>query len=251
MSIENTYELIQQTIPRSTRIDPLAVVKQVEEYRQYWKPGETNVVLLAESHVYTDDEDYEMKCRQSILHKIIPGYPLRFVRFVYCLGYGEDRLVHPARTERKNTGTPQYWKIFSSCVAEDERDLGFHRILKTETPYVFERLRNKVEVLHEMKERGIWLLDASIVGLYGSGTKDQETNEKIIETCWHHHIARVIQQSKPKHIIVIGSGVGSILHPKLSRLSIPFTVVPQPQARGNSEWQLENYKKYQRICARY
>jgi hypothetical protein len=26
---------------------------------------------------------------------------------------------------------------------------------------------------------------------------------------------------------------------------------PQPQARGTSQWQLENYKKYRQICARY
>jgi hypothetical protein len=251
MSIGNTYELIQQRIPPSTHLDSLAVVKQVEEYRQYWKPDETNVALLAESHVYTDEEDYETKCRSSILYKIIPDYPLRFVRFVYCLGYGEDWLLQSTGTERKNTGTPQYWKIFSSCVAEDERDLGFHKILKKETPSIFERLRNKVAILQEMKERGIWLLDASIVGLYGSGAKHHNINEKIIETCWLHHIAGIIQESKPKHIIVIGSGVDAILHPKLNRLGIPFTVVHQPQARDDKERQLENYKKYQRICARF
>lgn len=136
-------------------------------------------------------------------------------------------------------------------MAENERDLGFDKILKTETPYIFERLRNKVAVLQEMNKKGIWLLDASIVGLYGSGAKDHNINQKVIETCWLHHIAGIIQESKPKHIVVIGSGVGTILCPKLNRLGIPFTVVPQPQARGTGDWQLENYKKYQRICARF
>lgn len=100
MSIENTYELIQQSIPRSTLIDSLAVVKRVEEYRQYWKPDETNVALLAESHVYTNEEDYEIECNPSILHRIIPAYPLHFVRFVYCLGYGEDFLLTAGLRER-------------------------------------------------------------------------------------------------------------------------------------------------------
>lgn len=232
------------------RIDSLEVVKHVVEYRQFWKPERTNVVLLAESHVYTDEKDYEIECDKFILHKIIPSYPLRFVRFVYCLGYGENKLL-ARRPDRKNTGTPQYWKIFSSCVAENEENLGFNKVLKTETPSLLVRLRNKVNVLRKMKKKGIWLLDASIVGLYGSGRKNKMTIEKVIEFCWKSHIADVILEAKPKHIIIIGKGVGNILRSKLRKLDILFTIIPQPQARGSSQWQLENYKKYQQICAKY
>jgi len=102
-----------------------------------------------------------------------------------------------------------------------------------------------------MKEKGIWLLDASIVGLYGSGKKNHTLIRRIIEICWKHHIANIILESSPKHVIVVGKGVGIILVRKLRELGIPFTVIPQPQARGSSEWQLENYKKYQRICTKY
>jgi hypothetical protein len=235
-------------------IDSLEVVKQVEEYRQFWKPEKTNVVLLAESHVYTDEKDYEAKCNSSILDRIMlpenPNYPVNFVRFVYCLGYGEDSLL-TRKPDRRNAGTPQYWKIFSSCVAEDEEDLGFSKVLKTRTPSLFQRLRNKVNILRKMKERGVWLLDASIVGLYGSGAKDAMITEGTIEICWKAHIADAILEANPKHIIIIGKGVGSILHFKPKNIDIPFTIIPQPQARGSSNWQLENYKKYQRICARY
>ena len=250
-SIERTYESIQRNIPINTRIDSLEVVKQVIQYRQFWKPKETNVVLLAESHVYTDEKDYEIKCDRSILHRIIQNYPLRFVRFVYCLSYGEDKLLSKRRMDRKNAGTPQFWKIFSSCVAENESDLGFHRVLKTQTRSFIHRLHNKVSVLRKMKERGIWLLDASIVGLYGSGRKNSAVIKRIMEICWRNHMEDVILEARPKHIIVVGKGVGNILHSKLGELSIPSTVIPQPQARGTSQWQLENYKTYQRICARY
>ena len=249
--IERTYESIEKCIPHGTRIDSLKVVKQVEEYRQFWKPKETNVILLAESHVYTDEKDYEIKCDRFILHKTIPNYPLRFVRFVYCLGYGENKLLTRRRTDRKNTGTPQYWKIFSSCVAENEKNLGFSKVLKTGTPSLLLRLYNKVNILRKMKKKGIWLLDASIVGLYGSGTKKKMITERIIEICWKNHMADIILEASPKHIIVIGKGVGGILRSKLRKLDIPFTVIHQPQARGTSQWQLENYKKYQRVCARY
>jgi hypothetical protein len=250
-SIDRTYRLIKEDVPHSIQIDSFEVVRQVEEYRQFWRPDEINIVLLAESHVFTDKQDYESSCDSSILHEIIANYPLRFVRFVYCLGYGEDELPTKWRTDRKNTGTPQYWKIFSSCVAENENDLGFHAILKTKTPSSIQRLRNKIKVLQEMKEKGIWLSDASIVGLYGSGKKNQNFIETILEICWKNHIANTILESNPRRIIVIGKRVGNILNPKLQKLRIPFTIIPQPQARGTSQWQLENYKKYQRICSRY
>ena len=243
--------MIQRSIPFNTRIDSLEVVKQVEEYRQFWKPKKTNVVLLAESHVYTDEKDFGMECDKWFLHGVIRNYPIRFVRFVYCLGYGENELLSKGKTDRKNTGTPQYWKIFSSCVAESEKDLGFWRVLKTETTSLHSRLRNKVSVLRKMKRGGIWLLDASIVGLYGSGKKDYKVTEKVFEICWENVIVSTIKESSPRHVIVIGKGVGDILNKKLHRLNIPFSIIPQPQARGPSEWQLENYKKYQRICAKY
>ncbi|MFX1266299.1 MAG: hypothetical protein ACFFH0_13010, partial [Promethearchaeota archaeon] len=250
-SITRTYESLQGTLPPSTIIDSLEVVKQVEQYRQFWRPEKTNAVLLAESHVYTDETDFKITCSKSPLHGIVPNYPLRFVRFVYCLGYGENELLNKVRTDRKNTGTPQYWKIFSSCVAENEDDLGFAKILKTRTRSLTKRLRNKVDVLRKMRKKGIWLLDASIVGLYGSGKKDYAMMERILRICWQNYMANIISESSPKHLIVIGKSVGRILDRHLRNSGIPFTVIPQPQARGSSEWQLENYRKYQRMCAQY
>lgn len=250
-NIERAYQLIKKSVSNGMLIDSLEVVKQVEEYRQFWKPKELNVALLAESHVYTDEKDFEMECDRFTLHGIIPNYPLRFVRFVYCLGYGEDKLLTRKRADMKNTGTPQYWKIFSSCVAENEDELGFHRILKTKTPSFIKRLHNKVSVLQKMKDKGIWLLDASIIGLYGTGQKNRKNFEKILEISWKNHVSNLLSEAAPKHIIVIGKGVGDILHFNLQNLGVPFTVVPQPQARGTSEWQLENYRTYQRICAKY
>jgi len=250
VNIEKAYELIKKDIPQGTEIDSLDIVKQVENYRQLWKPDEINVILLAESHVFTNGQDHKIGCASSILHEIIPNYPLCFVRFVYCLGYGEDELLTAKIKGRKNTGTPQYWKIFSSCVAENQNDLGFHAILKTKTPSLIQRLRNKVKVLQKMRGQGVWLLDASIVGLYGSGKKDQKFIERTMEVCWWNHVANAISESNLKHIIIIGKGVGDILYPKLQKLHIPFTTIPQPQVRGTSQWQLENYKKYQQICAK-
>ncbi len=47
-------------------------VELVEEYRQYWKPEKTRVVLLAESHVFTRYADRLITIPQI---DSLPGYP--------------------------------------------------------------------------------------------------------------------------------------------------------------------------------
>jgi len=85
----------------------------------------------------------------------------------------------------------------------------------------------------------------------GGGLKRYDTIKKILEICWKSHIANIIEKSRPRHIIVIGMRVASVLNPKIRKFDIPFSVIPQPRARGTGGWQLENYKHYQRICSKY
>jgi hypothetical protein len=246
-NIEKTYESIKKFVPLD-KLDSLEVVKQVEQYRQFWKPKKIKVILLAESHVHTNRQDNEKKCDRLILNKFIPNYPIDFVRFVYCLGYGENELLNTPI--KNNRGTPDYWKMFSSCVAENENNLAFHKVLKTRTS-LMQRIRNKVDILQKMWENGIWLLDASIIGIYRSGIKNPETIKRIIEICWKNHLGKIIQESQPSHIIVVGKRVQNILGSELYKLGFPITVIRQPQGdRRNSQKQLEKYSKCQRICAR-
>jgi hypothetical protein len=255
MNLEQTYELIKARIPKTQQIDSLDVVKQVEQYRQFWKPEKASVFLLAESHVYTSDEEFNVCCDKPMQSRFIMNYPAQFVRFVYCLGYGESEILN--KDIEKNSGTWQYWEIFSSCVAKNYRNLGFQNILKGKTS-LLQRLRNKVNVLQEMKRRGIWLLDASIVGIAGTVT-DFKIKEKIISTCWDAYLQKVIIDSKPKHIIVIGKGnhsVEGILKWRIellkASLGLTYSVLYQPQGiRGDPEKQLENYREFQRICSKY
>lgn len=251
VSIERTYKAIQQNIQCNTRIDSLEIVKQVEEYRQFWKPRKTNVVLLAESHVYTNEQDYEIKCDRSVLHKILPNYPIDFVRFVYCLGYGENELLN--RLIKSNSGTWQFWKIFSYCVGEDKM-----KILKMGTSDLEQRLRNKANVLRKMQNKGVWLLDASIVGLTQikrdktiTKTRKDNTIERIIRICWDNYLKETVRKVQPKHIIIIGIDVERILRSELEKLSIALTTIDAPQRHLNSQKQQENLEKYQKICARY
>jgi hypothetical protein len=240
-----TYELIKRNCSL-IKIDSLAVVKQVEAYRQFWKPNLTNVILLAESHVYTDGDDYARELNQSFIQKFLSNYPSRFVRFVYCLGYGEDLLLTKTRNNRANAGTPQFWKIFCSCVAENPDAPGHYKVLKTGTPYFAERLKNKISILQKMRERGIWLLDSSIVGLYGNEAKSNPPAcGKIIDICWNNYIEHIIKDEKPKYVIVIGKGVEKIIGYKLK---VPYEAIDLPSAHIPRQKRIENLRRYSQIC---
>ena len=242
-NIEKTYATIKKKVIDSRLIDSLEVVMHAEEYRHFWKSKTTNVVLLAESHVYTDEHDFRIECKRSILRKIIPSYPVNFVRFVYCLGYGENELSI-REIDCNKRGTPDFWKIFSYCVSEDETKVLKMSTWKKTPENLEKRLSNKVNVLRKMQDKGIWLLDASIVGL--TEIKRDRTKKKIIRICWDNHLAKVIEESKPNYIIVIGMRVGNVLNSELQKFKIPFKTLPQPRGRG-----IEYYEKYERICARY
>jgi hypothetical protein len=103
-----------------------------------------------------------------------------------------------------------------------------------------------------MRKRGIWLIDASIVGIYGA-VKDAKVKDSIMTTCWNSYIKKEIDDSKPKHIIVIGYGVEKILKQSLESLEDSLGIkyndkMLQPQGKGNT---FEAFQKYQRICSKY
>ncbi len=54
-TLEEAYHEVERNL--SSHIEPLESVQLVEEYRRYWMPEKVRVVLLAESHVFTSDED--------------------------------------------------------------------------------------------------------------------------------------------------------------------------------------------------
>ena len=83
MTLEETYCEITKILGNNT--EPLESVRLVETYRRYLKPERVRVLLLAESHVSTSDED-----RRIAIPPVddLPGYPTQYARFVYCLGLG-------------------------------------------------------------------------------------------------------------------------------------------------------------------
>ncbi len=183
MNLKNTYK---DLLKITKEIDSFEVVKKVDEYRQFWKPKNVKVVLLAESHVYTTDEDMQNRLDNNSGICLPKKYPRDFVRFVYCLGYGENELL--TEPIENNSGTPQFWKIFFSCCNKISSNSDFKPILKKGTKSFDERLKNKIKLLGKLRENGIWLVDASVAGLYSKSKRfSQKTKREIISLCWDNY----------------------------------------------------------------
>jgi hypothetical protein len=217
--------------------EPIEVLRRAEEHRAYWRPERVRVVLLAESHVYTSVAELERRI-------ILPGMPGNdlprgFVRLVYCLGYGENELLDRPIIEPKNSGTPQYWKLFFSCVNRVETNADFAPVLR-QTPFP-QRVKNKIALLRQLKEAGVWLVDTSMAALY------PKPSPMIVDAClhasWDTYVGGVIRAASPSHIVCIGRGVARALSDRLPRLGVPVTVVPQPNAKLASTEHFETFKQ--------
>lgn len=236
----STYAKIKSILGDDT--ESLESVQLVEAYRRFLKPEKVRVILLAESHVFTHDEDRKIPM-QPILG--FHGFPEQYARFVYCLGYGEKSLTK-SKQHPKRDGTPQFWKILYSCCNSISSHADFHPILKI-TP-TEQRIDNKVKILKQLKAQGVWLVDASIVALYKDSKKVPFMFEALRES-WQCYTKEAVISSKPEHVICIGKGVADIVRPDLEKhFNSKYTVISQPNAFLSTEEHLANYKMYSQIC---
>jgi hypothetical protein len=222
------------------------VLRRAEEHRWYWRPERVKVVLLAESHVYTTPE--ELARTIALPASAPPDLPRGFVRLVYCLGYGENRLLNRPIESPANTGTPQFWKIFYSCANTVATNSDFGPI-QTSTTSPAQRIANKLVLLRRLRELGVWLLDTSLAALYlpGRPKTGPATLEACLQVGWDHHVRHVVEAAAPSHIVCIGKGVARALGKRLSDVGVRVTVVPQPNARLASADHHESFRTYYRV----
>lgn len=221
---------------RGVTPDSFPVVQEVEALREYWRPDRPCVVLLAESHVATEDEDFRVESDGAILRRHGLGdYPSHFVRFVYCLAAGERSLL-PAAAKLKSRSKWQFWRILWSC----ENDPARRRfdLTRRTTPDSNIRIAKKVRLLRALRSRGIWLLDASIIGINGlePGLKREATR-----VSWDTYVGPRISalNPRPEGIIVVGAAVAEAVFGSRARegawSGIPYQVVNQPQGDRSRE----------------
>ena len=249
MTLERCYDAVKPIL--GVGAEPFSVVQCVDQHREYWRPERVHTILLAESHVRTDVVHcIPMNPRNPIaLSDGMAGSTSKFARFVYCLGYGENEYAgfNPGKND---DGTWQYWKIFSSCVAQPSKE-SFARILKGGNPKYESRLNSKIALLHQLKAMGVWLVDASVVALYrpGGGKPSQKNQEKIIQYCWDNYVGNLVKSAKPHSIIVIGNGVKKALCSRLETLSgVERRDVAQPQKRMSTTEIAKTHQIYFEVC---
>jgi hypothetical protein len=211
-------------------VEPFEALERAEAHRAFWRPADVRVVLLAESHVFTSAADLE-RCIVR-LPGGPAGIPTGFVRLVYCLGYGENDILDRRISEPPNTGTPQFWRIFASCVGGPPRPADFRATLGSSIPGHV-RVANKLALLRRLRDAGMWLLDASPAALYSpAGAKpSSRIIDQAIDIGYELHVRHAVEAAAPSEIVCVGRGVGDVLATRLRRVGASITVVPQPNAR--------------------
>lgn len=246
-TLRHCYDKLEAII--GDTIEPYAVVETVEAYRQYFKPRKVNVILLAESHVYTTAAEHAIQVQSPFLN--LPSCPSNFARFVYCLGYGENSLLqNPIRNN--SSGTWQYWKLFVSCQTPVRNDIDtpFNPVLKGST-ILPERIASKCQLLGRLQEMGIWLVDASIMGIDGArGKSKPKVYDEILRCSWDNHVKSIVETASPKYVICIGKGVWNVLqHDVQSMMRGNCCAVSQPQSRTNDP--MMRHQVCYKICKEY
>jgi hypothetical protein len=220
-------------------IEPACVLRAVAAHREYWRPEQVRVLLLAESHVMTSE--IELAAGMSLQGYGHPSAPSEFVRLVYCLGYGEKELV-PAVSP--NEGTWQFWKLFAACVGDPMHG----QILKGSERNLRRRIVAKIALLEKLKACGVWLLDASPLALYRAGGKKPGSNmyRNALVAGWELYSAEIVRLLAPRAVMVIGKMVHNLLEERLklvvSRRS-EIDWIYQPQAQVSAQVHAEGIRR--------
>ncbi len=68
---------------------------------------------------------------------------------------------------------------------------------KTRTKSLVRRINNKINLLQRMKEEGVWLVDASIIGIDNKHKPKNGIYEDVIEYSWNDYIGQIVARSSP------------------------------------------------------
>jgi hypothetical protein len=188
--------------------EPLETALWVEEHRWYWKPKDIKFIIVAESHVYTNANEVSVKIIPDLLPEDVPkDVPLNFVKLVYCLGYGEPSILDRPEIIENNAGTRQYMNLFRDCIGFVDNTASF--------------LQWKARLLKTLRDKGIWLLDASCHACAkGRGERlPPEIVERIVPISWNIYVKTIIDDLSidPKYVWIIGKGLHDSLKGKYAR----------------------------------
>lgn len=223
-------EMARLRLPWGT--ESAEVMAAVAEHRAYWRPKEVRLLVLSESHVMTREAELEAQVPLEVFGH--PGAPRAFVRMLYCLGYGERDLVQGRAYP--NWGSPQFWKLLAAGVDPNL----VPQVVERTAPELLGRIAVKLRVLEALKERGVWLLDASPVALYAASQPKPPMSllAQAMEIAWAAYTREAIREAAPRAVMIVGKmvhdGIGGRIRAMLGP-SVPVEWMYQPQARRPAE----------------
>lgn len=121
-------------------------------------------------------------------------------------------------------------------------------------PELINRIAFKNETLKQLKELGVWLVDASPFALYSSNNDIdlRPYYREVLNLCWNLLIREQIEDANPNDIMVIGHNVYNALSENLTSLfqdrGINIFNFFQPQAHIAAEMHLMQFQEYYRNC---
>jgi hypothetical protein len=84
-----------------------------------------------------------------------------------------------------------------------------------------QRLQNKIHLLKNLRAKGIWLVDASIVAVYGNGVNvSRRSRTEVLWKSWKLYTKQVVTSANPERVICVGKGVAELSR-TICRLSSP------------------------------
>jgi hypothetical protein len=227
--------------------EPLETALSVEEHRWFWRPENVRLVLVAESHVYTGENEIKVEVDSSKLPREAPeGVPLNFVRLVYCLGYGNSDILKEGEKVGHNSGTSQYVNLFARCLGLGAKPKGMRK------------LDWKTMGLKAAKVKGLWLLDASLHACYlgRSERLPPEIVRSVVAVSWSKYVKAIIDDLPidREQIWTVGKGLHETLRTLDARIDAGSWIY-QPNAHfKNPEHYLEKRQrlaKLEEACAEF
>ena len=186
--------------------EPPGVALAVEKHRWAWRPEQIKVVLIAESHIYTSASDLALTVAKNQLPPQAQHTPSEFVRIIYCLGYGEPKLLN-GETQRRNAGTRQFWDLFGRLAGMGTSPRS------SQGASLGQRLQWKVDILSKLQHKGVWVLDASLHAMYLPGGKRVPNRLKFAlhQLWWEHYGVYLVSQFPRAKRWIIGKTVADDL----------------------------------------
>ncbi len=193
---------------------------RVDGWRRAFRPEHVRVLLVAESHVREADGDIDVRIDMSATDDELAIAPPGYCRLIYCLGYGADSICQPAPLAA-NGGT-NYWTLFARLAGKT-----IHPLV---TPKKREDLGRKAVVLAHLRANGVWLIDASALGIYqpgGGAAFRGNAYRDMVRESWRWLVRPSIAEEPLEQVVVIGHTVRRALGPDLG-LGAPEWTIAQP-----------------------